>query len=183
MRRLIVCLMFTLVALAGCQPGVVRGPGASGYLSLVGAQVEVLRAVPIALGEARAFLQHGVLVPSGRRDRFQPSCAFEVNTLSDGGMRVEPGMYGVTRVERELIEVVEFGAAVQVASRGTLAGISDDAGSPLITVGIHLYLDAGPTSDARRLSCLGTEDDLGDAMAPTLEEMNAALDGFARILI
>ncbi|MCB1866780.1 MAG: hypothetical protein KDG50_15280 [Chromatiales bacterium] len=143
------------------------------------AAVELTEALPVAVDQARVFLQHGRIVEKQRRDLYAPTCAFEVDALSDGSKRIEAQSFRVRRVQ-DLIDAVVHRGADDGGGRFVRVGMDDASPSDLF-LGYHFWFETPQRGDVMRMSCYGAYAAPQDARPPTLAEIREALGGFARV--
>jgi hypothetical protein len=172
-------------ALAACQSGAIQSSSASGFdLNLVGKPLVINEPVTIPAGRARVFLQGGGVLGQrglggGRYNLYEPHCALEIDSVDHDGFIVPAGEYLVTRVERSVVSVVSLDS-VKLAS-STLAFGPLFQRSDRFHDGFHFWLTSEAMPAVRRLSCFGVYARWPDLAPPSLDEINAAMGGVARL--
>ncbi|WP_018232498.1 hypothetical protein [Thioalkalivibrio thiocyanodenitrificans] len=175
MKR-IIGITLTAGILGACAPLTMEQWASSRAHIPVGATVMVNEALPIRSGHTRVFMQDGRVVPKGGVNMYHPHCNFEVNTLSDGSARIEPGRFLVTRHRQGHVEVVQERGPMRVASLVQVSD-DDDGSAPPISRLVHYELQSDDQTDVRRLTCHGGFADDWEAQYPTLAEMHTVLGG------
>jgi hypothetical protein len=155
------------------------GPAAAPVTRLV-----LERPVSVPEGRARVFLQDGELVKG--LDEFKPHCALEIRHLSGPPRTIPAGNYPVTRVQREVVEVVFAGPGRQVAAAGLygrlIAGTDDGGDAPAdIFEGYHFWLADSADVGLMRLTCFGIRAEPWNAEPPTMAELRRVLGDYGRL--
>jgi hypothetical protein len=179
--RWLTVLLASLTLLTGCGQSslVKRGPDSPYYAPPVGTSIRLLKPLSVPGGHTRVFLQRGQVVSKQGFDRYLPNCNFEVKTLSDQSREIRPEAFIVVRVQQEMSQVVQNDQPRRVAS--LVLAMEDDSGTPMIVQGIHLWIASDQQPDVMRLTCRGSFNDMPRAYPPSINEMRAALGGYAEL--
>lgn len=137
------------------------------------------KALQVAPGNARVFLQGGRQLPSLAFDQYEPSCSLEVRKLSEQVQTIEPDQFVVNLVQ-DLIEEVAQWRTLQLASLG-LAGAAVDSSPADIFRGYHFWLTSSDQPNVLRMTCRGAFSEPWNAQPPTQVEIAAALGDYATL--
>ncbi|MCB1724360.1 MAG: hypothetical protein KDJ39_11780 [Gammaproteobacteria bacterium] len=175
-------ILFTAALLAGCQAmPTLRDTVGGGYVDLTGATLELHRALPIAAGRARVFVQDGAVTAGF--DHYRTHCAFEIRGVDHDAVSIEPDAFRIAHVQQSLQQVVDASdpAAHQFAALAWLAGMDGD-GSSSYYLGYHFTLYSARQPEVMRMTCYGAYQEPYDLEAPTLGEIRTALGDLATIV-
>lgn len=178
-----IALALALPLLPACGPMSVLDAQRGAWVPIQAATLEILRDITIPAERTRAFFQDGAQVPG--INEFKPFCQLEITTLRDTARTVRPGSFTVVSVGSKMQEVVQA-APLQVAALDgfVLFADTEDGGGPSrITRMLIMALRSDAQPDVRRLDCGGAFDDPFDADPPTLQEIAAALGGYATLVV
>lgn len=184
MRHLLFLILCSLPLAACQQSATVRDASSGRYVHLDGRQVELRRALPVAAGKARVFLQQGrdgnaQIVDSGF-DQYRPHCAFEIRNVDHGGVTIEPDTFQIVRVQHSLQPVVDSGQLRVASIDVAMVGIWGDRSS--YHEGYHFILYSERQPEVMRMSCYGAYAEPPDLAPPTLAEIQGALRGIAALV-
>lgn len=141
-----------------------------------GDQLEVKQALVVRPGNSRVYLQYGTVMPYSEINQYESFCFFRMNTTLPVQQRVETGLYTVTVVSGDEVEVVQM-LPVDIASRFMLSG---DGGYGPITYQLTMRLDANDVhTELRDLVCLGGYAAPYDAMPVHMDAIRSALGELA----
>lgn len=170
------------VALFGtaCQQGPVRDESSTRSRVGVGSTFVLHEALLVPQGHARVFVQGGKVVAKVRLERYYPHCNFEVRSVSDGTLRIEPDTFLVTDVDEDEEEVVRRPQSQRYAA---LAVDSDsmDGGVTMIAHFVTHWLYSERQPEVVRLICHGGFDAPFYARAPSIAEIRQALGGLVTL--
>jgi hypothetical protein len=171
----------TMLFLAGLLGGCAHappGPGSKRITSLV-----LDQPVAVPEGRARVFLQDGELVR--RFNEFRPHCALEIRHLSGPPRTIPAGTYPVTRVQRDVVDVVFTGPERDVAAAGLglhlFAGRGDDGSPSDIFEGYHFWLADAADVGLMRMTCFGVRAAPWEVEPPSIADVNRALGDYGRL--
>lgn len=167
-------IVATMFVLAACQQAPVRDEAS--YLSRVGvgSTFVVNESLMVPVGRARVFLQGGRVVTKVGLDRYRPHCNFEVRSLSDGSLRIEPDTFLVTRVIVDEEEVVSRPQSLHYAALG-LGGDMGGGGINMITHLVRHRLHSERQPEVMYLTCHGGFDYPFHARTPGIAEIRQVL--------
>lgn len=171
MPKMLVIVAMTLV-LTACQQAPVRDE--SSYLSrvAVGSKFVLHESLTVPVGHARVFLQDGKVVDKVRLDRYRPHCNFEVRSVSDGTLRIEPDTFLVIGVDEDEEEIV---SRPQLLRNVVLDSSEEGGGISMITLYVTHWLFSERQPEVMRLTCHGGLDFPFDARPPGIAEIRQAL--------
>ncbi|MGM0593313.1 MAG: hypothetical protein ACQETD_02160 [Pseudomonadota bacterium] len=168
----IVALLPVLLLLVACQQTPVRDEDSSRSRLEIGTTVVLEEALSVPAGHARVFLQFGKVREKTRLKRYQPHCNFEVRSVSDGSLRIEPDSFTITERLEDEVEIVEGGAPRLVAA-ATLVATADSM--PQLNRFVRYRLDSAHQPEVLYLTCHGGFDDPWAVQYPSLTQMREAL--------
>lgn len=177
--RLTTVLLAALI-LAACQPLVKRDENYPYYHPPAGTTVVVQQSIDVPPGRTRAFFQNGDPVTYAERNRFHPSCEFEILTLDQTVRTIRPGEFRVKRVIIKRDQVADSGKRM-VAGIGIGIGLGTGDGPGDIMEVVEMRLQSADQPDVYRLVCRGGEDNPADARPPSIREMRTALGDYATL--
>ncbi|MBL3599830.1 MAG: hypothetical protein JMN25_08165 [gamma proteobacterium endosymbiont of Lamellibrachia anaximandri] len=171
-----------LLLLAGCA-GFDRVSG--GELDVygmpsVGTTIVLKESLFVPAGQTRVYLQGGAVVSKAKMDRYLPNCNFEIQSLSEDAQEIRPESFIVSRLQREMAQVVMLDAPLMVAGLN-LAGL--DGGVPMIFRGVHMWISSDLQPEVMRLTCRGVLEDMIWARPPSIREMRTAMGEKAEIIL
>jgi hypothetical protein len=172
MPKVVVIVAATLL-LAACQQAPVRDEASPRSRVNVGSTFVLHEGLTVPSGHARVFLQGGSVVAKNKLNRYYPHCNFEVRTVSDGTLRIEPDTFLVTEVVEDQEQVVTRPQPLRVARLSV--GDDNDGGVTLITRFIRHRLSSERQPGVMRLTCHGGFDVPFYAQTPGIAEIRQAL--------
>jgi hypothetical protein len=172
-----------LVLLQACAPMQIRDTQSGAWIPVEGGTLEVHRAIQVPAGHTRVFFQDGAVV-AGNVDEFEPFCQIQITTIRATAQTIRPDAFTVTPRGEWSEEVVERAAQppFQLAALRVgppLSSMGD--GVPSVRQMLYFRLHSPAQPNVRDLACGGARRDLGDAAAPTLQEIAAALGDYATL--
>lgn len=169
-----VMIVALILVMSGCQRAPVLDEASSFSRVGVGSTFVLNESLLVPTGHARVFFQGGKVVAKVRLDRYRPHCNFEVRSVSDGSLRIEPDTFLVTEVEEDEESVVTRPVSPRYAA---LAGDDDVGGGAveLISPFVHHWLFSERQPEVMRLTCHGGFDFPFYARTPSVEEIRHAL--------
>ncbi len=179
--RLAVACCLGIPLLQACGPMTVKDAQTGAWVPIQTAALEVHRDITIPSGRARSLLPKRTQI--SHINEFQPFCQLEITTLREHAQTVHPDRFTVIRVGRSMEEIVEARQVMLAGLGGGGLGQSDNdsSGPTRITQMFRLRLHSDRQPDVRSLACGGAFDTPGDADAPTLQEIAAALGDYATL--
>jgi hypothetical protein len=181
MLRLSLLLLLITPLLQACGPLQIRDVQTGNWIPFHTGTLELHRDINIPAERTRAFFQDGAQV--SRINEFKPFCQLEVTNLRTDTQTVQADSFAITRVGRQT-ETVVVTEAIQVASLENIAGLVRGDGGPLrVTEILYFQLRSERQPNARELACGGAFDSPGNADAPTLQEIAAALGEHATLTL
>lgn len=163
-----------VLLLAACQQAPVRDE--TSHLSRVGlgSTFVLHERLIVPTGYARVFLQGGKVVAKTQLNRYRPHCNFEIRSVSDGTLGIDPDTFLVTGVEEYEEEIVSRPQPLRVAA---LAGGDNDVGDSISMIArfVRHWLYAERQPEVMRLTCHGGFDFPLDARTPSVAEIRHAL--------
>lgn len=179
-----IALAIALPLLSACGPMTVLDTQRGAWVPIRPATLEIHRDITIPAERTRAFFQDGAQVSA--INEFKPFCQLEITTLKTTAQTVHPGTFTVVRVGSKMQEIVQTAPLQVAALDGFVLVDSQDGGSggpSRITRMLIMNLHSAAQPDVRRLDCGGAFDDPYDADPPTLQEIAAALGGYATLVV
>jgi len=174
--------MLGLPLLQACVPMQIRDAQTGAWLPVRGGTLEVHRNIEIPADSRRAFFQDGAAVRN--IDEFKPFCQIEVTTLRAAPQTIRSDTFAATplgewseQVVGKVVETPVQLAALRVNSSSSWGG----DGAPSVRNMLYFRLHSPSQPDVRGLACGGARDDPIDAVAPTLQEIAAALGNYATL--
>lgn len=167
----IVAMMLVLTA---CQQTPVRDEASSLSRVGVGSTFVLNESLIVPVGHARVFLQGGEVVAKIQLDRYRPHCNFEVRSVSDGTLRIEPDTFLVTEVEEDEVEIVSRPSPQRYAALGADSD-TGAGGVSMISLFVTHWLYSERQPQVMRLTCHGGFDMPFYARTPSIEEIRRAL--------
>ncbi len=113
------------------------------------------------------------MVPKVRLDRYRPHCNFEVRSVSDGTLRIEPDTFLVTEVDEDEEEVVGLPQPQRYAGLELNGGRGGGINQIVYYVRHWLYAERQP--EVMHLTCHGGFDLPFYARTPGIGEIRQAL--------
>jgi len=152
MRTRPIAAALLVVWLTACQQAPVRDENSPRSRIVPGSTVVLNKPLTVPAGHARVFLQDGEVREKVRLKRYYPHCNFEIRSVSDGTLRIEPGRFLVTGISTDEVELVRRRGALQYAS----LRLSDGGEMiPQVARLIHHQLHAEGRPEVMRLTCHG----------------------------
>jgi hypothetical protein len=136
-----------------------------------GSTITLHEALTVPAGHARVFMQNGKVRAKTRLDRYRPHCNFEVRSVSDGSLRIEPDTFVVTKIIEDEEEVVSRQQPLRLAGWEMTGG---DA-LPMVTRLVRHRLHSQRQPQVMRLTCHGGFDDPWEVDYPSISEIRRAL--------
>lgn len=172
MKLKLAMTVLTVMLASACQQAPVRDEDSPRSRIGVGSTIVLNETLTIPTGHARVFLQNGKVKAKVRLDRYRPHCNFEVRTVSDGDVQIEPDRFVVTdRIEDEE-EVVEKRGPVKYAGL-KIGGVMDTV--TLTSRFVQHRLNSAAQPDVLWLTCHGGFDDPFDVDYPSISDIRKAL--------
>jgi hypothetical protein len=164
---------------AACQAPTVRDTVAGSYVPLRGAVLELHRELAVKAGTSRIFFQDGAIVPAV--NEFTPNCELRLETAQRKVVRIGPGRFEVVRAWSKTSPVVGAGhvqlAAIHFERVAGGDGDGDGQSDLMVFLVMSLHSDAWP--GVRYFVCRGGLNNPARAVAPTLQEIQGAMAGYA----
>ena len=199
-----VALWMALFTLGGCSALPVGRVAGERFHPAPGSELELMRAIRVAEGDTRVFIQEGAAMTLGRVDQLRPHCNFELRRRAPQATEIAPGRYRVTGVRRGVDRVVELRPVMVAAAPmfdgalyggplfpsppgepgsggGPLVQLDEAGGAPMLARYVRLDLESGASGGPWRFTCHGRYLELPEAEEPTLEEVRATLQGLVRL--
>ncbi|WP_177418645.1 hypothetical protein [endosymbiont of Lamellibrachia barhami] len=174
-------VIIALSLLAGCAGFDRVSGGESDVYAMppVGTTIVLKASLFVPAGQTRVYLQGGAVVSKAKMDRYLPNCNFEIRTLSEDAQEIRPESFIVSRLQREMAQVVMLDAPLLVAGLN-LAGL--DGGVPMVFRGVHLWISSDIQPEVMRLTCRGVLEDMIWARPPSIQEMRTAMGDKADLI-
>jgi hypothetical protein len=173
----------TLIAAAllvtACQQAAIRDENSPRMRITTGSTITLHEALTVPAGHARVFLQNGKVVAKTRLNQYHPHCNFEVRSVSNGALRIEPDVFTVTAVTEDEVEVVSRMQPLRLAAWRYTGG-----GESTFTMLIRLVehrLDSPRQPQVMRLTCYGGFTDPWEVAYPTVTEIRHVLGDIASV--
>lgn len=167
--------------LAACGPLQIRDTQTGNWVPFQGGTLKLHRDINIPAERTRAFFQDGAQV--SRINEFKPFCQLEVTSLRTDTQTVLADSFAITRVGGKTATVVATDT-IMVASLDNVAWLDSRDGGPLrVTEILYFQLRSDRQPEVRELACGGAFDSPGNADAPTLQEIVAALGEHATLAL
>jgi hypothetical protein len=165
-----------IAALIGCQT---TDPRRGFYSSPLqpGDEVEVLKDIPIAAGQARTYLQQGKLTSYGGTNQYVPFCYFRLREPLPVEQRVGRGVFQVRSV---WLDETSVSLERPVVLASVLLGFGDGWSTMAYQFHITLASDQQP---GVKLVCSGAFDSPVTAVPIRLHEVREALGEFAAVRV
>jgi hypothetical protein len=179
MRLSTTATVIVTTALAACAPNIPRDENSPYFAPPVGSQLILKKAVAIKPNEARAYFQHGEIVPR-TINYYEPHCQLEVNDVLPVPQTVKPGTFTITAVSQRDFDVVQTGNTRLASGFGRFS-VFDDDGVSNIMYAWQMRLTSAEQPNVRALICGGVFAIPVDAERPTINEMRQALGNYAEI--
>lgn len=178
---LLVCLL-GIPLLQACGPLQIRDTQTGNWIPFQAGTLELHRDIHIPGEHTRTFFQGGAQLP--HINEFKPFCQLEVNRLREEPQTVQADTFAITRVGGKTETVVALTPALVASLDTNLAVLDRNDGGPLrITQILYFRLHSNRQPDVRELACGGAFDSPGNAAAPTLQEIAAALGDNATLTL
>ncbi len=176
MHKSLITVALCLLVMA-CRQAPVRDEDSPLMRVSPGSTVTLHQVLTVPAGHARVFLQGGKVRAKTRLDRYRPHCNFEVRSVSDGSLRIEPDTFVVTVVSEDEEEVVYLPQPLR------LAGWSLDGGgsSILLTRFVKHRLHSPIQPQVMRLTCYGGFDEAWKVAYPSISDIRHALGSRATL--
>lgn len=159
------------LVLVACQQAPVRDEASHFSRVGVGSSFVLHESLIVPVGHARVFLQGGKVVAKVQLNRYHPHCNFEVRSVSDGTLRIEPDTFLVTGIEEHMEEVVTRRQPLRYAA----FSMEDFDSMAMITRFVRHWLYSERQPEVMRLTCHGGFDDPSEALPPSIAEIRQAL--------
>lgn len=157
-----------LLMLTACQQAPVRDEDSPRSRIAPGSTVVLNKPLTVPAGHARVFLQGGEVRDKVRLKRYYPHCNFEIRSVSDGTLRIEPGRFLVTDLSTDEVELVRRQGAMQYAA----LRLSDGGDMmPQVARLIHHRLHAEGRPEVMRLTCHGGFSDPWQVEYPSISDI------------
>lgn len=171
-RLLLVCLLG--MPLQACGPQQIRNAQTGDWVPFQAGTLELHREIRIPGERTRTFFQNGAQQPG--INEFKPFCQLEVNRLREEPQTVQPDSFTITHVGGKTETVVALTPTLVASLDNNVAWLDRNDGGPLrVTQILYFRLHSNRQPDVRELGCGGAFDSPGNAAAPTLQEIAAAL--------
>lgn len=168
-----------LLLLAACQQAPVMNEDSQWMRITPGSSIILNQAVAVPKGDARVFLQAGKAVDKARLNQYHPHCNFEVRSVSDGNMKIEPDTFLVTDVVTGEEEVVTGPSLM----RPMVQRVSFESaeGSNMISLYVRHRLHSERQPQVMRLTCHGGFGDPSEVHYPSVSDIRNALGDIATV--
>ena len=178
MLRYIFTLLLVLSSLAGCSAGLQVETGQSLFRLLPGSDFILRADVVIPPGQIRASFQGGQRVNGA--GEYEPRCELEVRDFAEEPQTIPAGSYRIVAVHGLDRYVTRPGENLMLAAAAGLQ-LASDTSSEWYMRTYHMTLQAERQAAAPVLVCGGAYNYAFYVRYPTLQEMHAALGGYADI--
>lgn len=174
MKRLLLACLLGIPLLQACGPLQIRDTQIGNWVPFQAGTLELHRDIDIPSERTRTFFQGGAQ-QSGINE-FKPFCQLEVNRLREEPQTVQADKFAITRVGGKTETVVALTPTLVASLDNNFALLDHNDGGPLrVTQILYFRLHSDHQPDVRELACGGAFDSPGNAAAPTLQEITAAL--------
>ncbi|MBU2477493.1 MAG: hypothetical protein KKA36_00250 [Gammaproteobacteria bacterium] len=181
-HRLALLLLLSTLPLQGCGPLQIRNEETGTWVPFQAGTLELHRDIHIPSERTRTFFQGGVQLP--HINEFKPFCQFEVNRLRTEVQTVQADSFAITGVGGKTETVVGITPTLVASLDNNIASLDRSDGGPLrVTQILYFRLHSDRQPDVRELACGGAFDSPGNAYAPTLQEIAAALGKHATLTL
>lgn len=170
-KAVVVAMMLVLMA---CHQAPIRDEASYQSRIGVGSTFVLHETLIVPTGHARVFLQRGKVIEKVRLDRYRTHCNFEVRSVSDGSLNINPDTFLVTEVDEDEEEVVGRPGPQRYAALGVDSG-SDGTGITMIARYVRHWLYSERQPEVMRLTCHGGFDFPFYARTPSIAEIREAL--------
>ena len=170
------CGYWAFAVLIGCQTADPRGGFYSSPLQ-PGDEIEVLKEIPIPVGQARVYLQHGGLTSYGGYNQYVPFCYFRLRNPLPVEQQVRPGVFIVQTV---WLDETSVGLERPTRVASALLGFGNGWSTMAYQFHITLISDEQP---GVKLVCSGAFDSPAAAVPIRLPEVREALGGYVVVRV
>jgi len=174
-------LAFVVLVLfiTACQQAPVRDEDSQWMRVTPGSSIVLHQMLTVPKGQARVFLQAGKVVVKTRLNQYHPHCNFEVRSVSDGNLRIEPASFLVTDVATGEEEVVMGPSVLRPAVQRVSFETADD--SNMISLYVRHRLHSPHQPQVMRLTCHGGFAEPNEADYPSVSDVRRALGNIATV--
>lgn len=174
MQRFAPLLLLSTLLLQACGPQQIRNAQTGDWVPFQAGTLELHREIRIPGERTRIFFQNGTQQPG--INEFKPFCQLEVNLLREEPQTVQADSFAITRVGGKTETVVGLTPTLVASLDINVASLDRNDGGPLrVTQILYFRLHSDRQPNVRELACGGAFDSPGNATAPTLQEIAAAL--------
>lgn len=175
----VIFLVLMALLLAACGTGLQLTAGNDLFDRLPGSEFVLHADLVIPPGQIRASFQGGERVNGA--GEYEPRCELEVRDFAEQAQIIHAGSYGIVLVRGLDRYVVRPHENIQLAAAEVLQLASDGGDSQWFMRTYHMKLRSDVYPDAPVLVCGGAYNYAFYVRYPSLQEMRAALGGYADI--
>jgi len=180
MRPKRLTIVATMMLVAACQQAPIRDEDSPRMRIAPGSTITLHEALTVPAGHTRVFLQNGKVKGKTKLDQYYPHCNFEVRSVSNGTLRIEPDVFTVTAVTEDEEEVVTRTSPLRLAS-WRFSGGGDSV--VLLTRFVAHRLDSPRQPQVMRLTCHGGFADPWQVDYPSITDIRQALGKLATVTL
>lgn len=142
--------------------------------------IEISQSLNVFPDTARAFLQNGAVISQEQLNLYQVNCEVEIATVAEVQRSISPGIFTITAMVQDESPIV-MRKPIMVAALYYASSTPPD-----IKRYYRFHLASQQTegqSSVRALICRGSQAAHNEAELPTLEQMQAAVGDYIKIIL